>query len=548
MADISDIAVSFQRIRVNLGVLVGTDDRAMQKEMQDGIKKISDNIDKKIAVFEKSLQTDEELRIFAELNTRRADFSKGIDKVYARMISFKMQSASALLQSEWRAVEDEYRKSIDKLVEIKNTQAKQVDEANGKLAHNATVLMYALMGAAFVVSIGLGLLITSNVMGQLGEDPAYLHEVSSRIAGGDLDVAFRAHKKKRGVYAVMQGMVATMKTKIAEANEKSAQAAEQARLANLATGEAEEAKTKAERAKAEGMLQAAHQLEGVVEAVSSASEELSAQIEQSSRGSQEQAHRVGETAAAVEEMNATVLEVAKNAAQASETADGAKHKAQEGYRVVSRVVSGIGEVQTLASGMKTDMTTLGKQAEGIGQILNVISDIADQTNLLALNAAIEAARAGEAGRGFAVVADEVRKLAEKTMTATKEVGDAIRGIQDGTKQNIANVEHVVSKIGEATKLASESGEALNGIVTLVDATTDQVRSIATASEQQSAASEEINHSVEDINRISTETSNAMRQSAQAVEDLAHQAQVLKRLVDQMKDEGGDGSSGMPATS
>jgi methyl-accepting chemotaxis protein len=302
----------------------------------------------------------------------------------------------------------------------------------------------------------------------------------------------------------------------------------------------------AEKAKAEGMLQAAQQLESVVEIVTSASEQLSAQIEQSSRGSEEQARSISETATAMEEMNATVLEVAKNASNAAGTADQAKTKAEEGARAVSQVVKGIGQVQNQSQEMKIDMDNLGKQAEGIGQILNVISDIADQTNLLALNAAIEAARAGDAGRGFAVVADEVRKLAEKTMTATKEVGSAIRGIQDGTKKNIENVERTGKNIEEVTSLATNSGDALRQIVTLAEKTTDQVRSIATASEQQSATSEEINRSIESVNRISSETADGMRQSAQAVTELADQAQVLKQLIDEMKSDGGSSSTALPS--
>lgn len=298
----------------------------------------------------------------------------------------------------------------------------------------------------------------------------------------------------------------------------------------------------AERAKEEGMLQAAQQLESIVEIVTSASEELSAQIEQSSHGAEEQAGRVGETASAMEEMNATVLEVAKSASSAASTADQAKTKAAEGANVVTKVVQGIEEVQNQSHEMKNDMGILGRQAEGIGQILNVISDIADQTNLLALNAAIEAARAGDAGRGFAVVADEVRKLAEKTMTATKEVGDAIRGIQDGTKKNIENVDRSGRTIEEVTRLANNSGESLREIVSLAERTTDQVRSIATASEQQSATSEEINRSIESVNRISSETADAMRQSAQAVTELANQAQILKQLIDEMKSGSGDATA------
>jgi len=132
------------------------------------------------------------------------------------------------------------------------------------------------------------------------------------------------------------------------------------------------------------------------------------------------------------------------------------------------------------------------------------------------------------------VADEVRKLAEKTMTATKEVGDAISGIQHGTKKNLENVAHAVSNIEQATGLAHQSGEALQEIVQLVEVSADQVRSIAAASEEQSAASEEINKSIEEINRISSETASAMNQSAQAVGELANQAGNLRQLIEKMK--------------
>ncbi|KUG29562.1 methyl-accepting chemotaxis protein [hydrocarbon metagenome] len=336
----------------------------------------------------------------------------------------------------------------------------------------------------------------------------------------------------------MGNMVAALKDKIGEVERALQKAAEETQRAQQAMDEAQAAKEAADRAKAEGMLHAAGKLEGVVRVVNAASEELTARIDQSSRGAENQAQRVGETATSMEEMNATVLEVAKNASQAAETSDSAKKKAEEGAVVVDRVVSGVGLVRTQAFGLKQDMDTLGKQAEGIGRIMNVISDIADQTNLLALNAAIEAARAGDAGRGFAVVADEVRKLAEKTMTATKEVGEAIQGIQTGTTTNVRNVEQAVRTIEEATDLATRAGESLKEIVHLVDLAADQVRSIATASEQQSSASEEINRSIEEINAISAETSQAMREASGAVADMAGQARELTQLIEEMQAEGG----------
>ncbi|MDO9084552.1 MAG: methyl-accepting chemotaxis protein, partial [Humidesulfovibrio sp.] len=180
----------------------------------------------------------------------------------------------------------------------------------------------------------------------------------------------------------------------------------------------------------EKIARAAEAANAISDQVASASEELSAQIEQSSRGTEQQRARTGEAATAMEEMNATVMEVAKSASSAAELAEQAKRKAQEGAQLVDAVVSNINQINTRAEALKVDMGELGKQAQGIGQIMNVISDIADQTNLLALNAAIEAARAGDAGRGFAVVADEVRKLAEKTMTATNEVGAYIKAVQE----------------------------------------------------------------------------------------------------------------------
>jgi methyl-accepting chemotaxis protein len=278
------------------------------------------------------------------------------------------------------------------------------------------------------------------------------------------------------------------------------------------------------------ILVIAEQASGISTVLSEASQELFVQIEQVSEGARRQSERTTETATAMEEMNATVLEVAKNASQAADSAEAAKEKASAGEELVHRMVDSIHEVDKMTSAMRQNLNKLGAQAQDIGQIMNVISDIADQTNLLALNAAIEAARAGEAGRGFAVVADEVRKLAEKTMQATKEVGDAVRSIQDGTQASMADMDRAADVVAQSTGLAGEAGGALHEIVEIVDATTDQVRSIATASEEQSAASEEINRAVDDINSISNETASGMAQADQAVEQLAKQADDLKNLI------------------
>jgi len=185
--------------------------------------------------------------------------------------------------------------------------------------------------------------------------------------------------------------------------------------------------------------------------------------------------------------------------------------------------------------LKQNMADLGKQAEGIGQIIITIEDIADQTNLLALNAAIEAARAGEKGRGFAVVADEVRKLAEKTMSATREVARYIGTIQESTQKNIVSTESTVEFVQTSVKKSNESGQVLHEILELAEQTSDQVRAIATASEEQSAASEQITRSSDEINRIASEIAEAMSQSNKTVADLARLAQGLKKVIEEMQE-------------
>ncbi|MDR2603844.1 MAG: methyl-accepting chemotaxis protein, partial [Desulfovibrio sp.] len=278
------------------------------------------------------------------------------------------------------------------------------------------------------------------------------------------------------------------------------------------------------------MMKVAEQASGIAGRVAAASEELAAQVEQVSQGTETQRVSVESTASAMSEMNTTVLEVARNAGRASEQSGLTHDKAQNGADLVNQVVTSINNVNNVAATLQKNMQELGTQAESIGGVMNVISDIADQTNLLALNAAIEAARAGEAGRGFAVVADEVRKLAEKTMTATQEVGNSISAIQQSARVNIEEVVSAVNSISEATNLANSSGNALKEIVDLAAANSMVVTSIAAAAEEQSATSEEINKDIEEIRRIVNETAGGMAQSSSAVHELSRMAQDLNRVI------------------
>ncbi len=359
---------------------------------------------------------------------------------------------------------------------------------------------------------------------------------ASRVAGGELDTPLHVDQKDETGYLsqALITMVQTLKTKIAEADAKSAEAGEKAKQAQRAVEEATAAKAAAERARHDGMLAAANQLEQVVDIVSQASDNLARQIMKSEEGANQQATQIQETASSMDQMNATVLEVAQNAGQASELSAVTRQEAENGARVVQNSLQSIQSVQAQSVKLQEDMRALNDRAQDISQIMSVISDIADQTNLLALNAAIEAARAGEAGRGFAVVADEVRKLAEKTMESTAVVHNAITAIQGSAAQSMAQIEESAKTINEATRFAQQSGDSLTRIVSMTDSTADQVRVIATAAEEQSATSEEINRSINDINTISITTADSMHAAAQVVRSLAEQAKVLSTLLEEMK--------------
>ncbi len=392
-------------------------------------------------------------------------------------------------------------------------------------------VMWSVVGSAGI--LGLILLVVGLFAARKLTNPIRTTiDFAKDVAAGKLDrqLTFTRNDEIGDLANALREMVAAIKSKIAEAEAKSQEAKTQADLAGEAKARVEEALGQAEQARREGMLTAATQLEGVVQGISLVSRELSRQIDLTVEDMALQEKRTAEAATAMEQMNSTVLEVARSASSAAQQAGEARNKAQDGHTVVSKAVDAIGQVDRLATELESDMAALGEQARAISGIMGVISDIADQTNLLALNAAIEAARAGEAGRGFAVVADEVRKLAEKTMTATKEVGDSIRAIQNGTISNVQRVKNAAEAAKNASGLAGQSGASLQEIVRLVDETTGQVQAIAAAAEEQSASSEEINRIVEEVSRITASTATGMRTSGEGVAELAGRSRELESLI------------------
>jgi methyl-accepting chemotaxis protein len=269
-------------------------------------------------------------------------------------------------------------------------------------------------------------------------------------------------------------------------------------------------------------------------AVASASSEISCSTEQMASGANEQTTQTGEVASAVEEMTKTIIENSRNANETVVVARDARKAAQEGGDVVRSTIAAMKEIEHVVKNSATTIHKLGKSSSQIGEIISVIDDIADQTNLLALNAAIEAARAGEQGRGFAVVADEVRKLAERTTKATKEIADMITRIQHETNGAVQSMEAGTKKVDDGIQLADEAGKSLNDLVAISQRVTDMVTQIAAASEQQSSASEQISRNVEAINAVTSVSAAGTQQIARAAEDLNHLTEQLQTSVGRFK--------------
>ena len=264
--------------------------------------------------------------------------------------------------------------------------------------------------------------------------------------------------------------------------------------------------------------------------IASASHQLNASSELMSKGANEQAARAVQVATASEQMSQTVLNIAKNTSHIESSATDTTKLAKNGEEVVHRSVDKVKAIAKTIDQSAQLIRSLGERSNQIGEIVNVINDIADQTNLLALNAAIEAARAGEQGRGFAVVADEVRKLAERTGNSTAEIGTMVKSIQAEVHQVVVSMENITKEVKAGVNLSTETGDVLRSIANGVDQLHLMVQQIASAAEEMASSSEEINKDIATISNLSSETSGSSGQIASASGELSELSVSLENVV------------------
>lgn len=343
-------------------------------------------------------------------------------------------------------------------------------------------------------------------------------EAAEHIAEGDLTAEVHAKSEKDALGNAFAKMIANLRGLIGNVNEtvsglggakdQLAQSADQASQASQQI-----ASTTSQVA--QGTSQQASSAQEVSQSV----EQLSKAIEQVAQGAQTQAQSVGEADTLSQRVASGAEQVATNAEAAAEGARSASETAQNGAAMVQNTIEGMGRIKGTVEAASEEISKLGERSAEIGKIVAVIDDIAAQTNLLALNAAIEAARAGEQGRGFAVVADEVRQLAERVATATKEIADLIGGVQQGVDASVKAMADGATEMESGTKVAADAGAAIQQILSAVESVNEQIQQIASGSQDLKASGTEMTASVASIRSVveqNTAASEEMQASSATV--------------------------------
>lgn len=459
---------------------------SLRPQVERNIEALTRVIDAYLATY----LTAEEQRLADQVMLeRRAFLQEGVNPVFEAVERGQFDQAIQLYYQQLDPIFLRYREGIDALLKLQvDVAAEEYRQAESNFSSNLKMVIGMLV-LALAASGLIAMATVSTIMRAVDS----LETASARLADGDLLAAvdYQGRDELGRVAAAFNAMRLRMHEMITQ-------------VAN-ATGQ-----------------------------LAAASEETTAVTVQTSDGIRRQQSETEQVAAAMNEMSATVQDVARNAASAAEAAHAADADAANGRKVLARTVEVINMLAREVENATGVIRSLQDDSNNIGSVLDVIRAIAEQTNLLALNAAIEAARAGEAGRGFAVVADEVRTLASRTQQSTSEIQAMIEKLQGGAANAVKVMETGHRQAGEGVTQVAEAGAALESILQAVTTINDMNAQIASAAEQQSAVAEEINRNIVTVSEIAEQTSVGSQQTAATSEELAQLAAQLQSLVGQFR--------------
>ncbi|MCD5991131.1 MULTISPECIES: methyl-accepting chemotaxis protein [Pseudomonas] len=442
-----------------------------------------------VAAYAPLVRSPEESTKFQQFKEALANYLVAQDKLRQASLAKRDAEIPGLISGELKKYSDQMAPLVESLLELNRQGADAAVAESASEYISARNIIIAVLVLTAVLTVLLAVLLTRSIVRPLSEAV----RAAEDVARGDLTTT--AQVNGRDEVTRLQQALQTMQMNLRDTLQR---------------------------------------ISGSATQVASAAEELNAVTEEGSRSLQQQNNEIEQAATAVNEMTAAVEEVASNAVNTSTASQQSSTSAMQGRQRVQETVTAIQQMTTDVEVTSEQIRSLADQTQDIGKVLDVIRAIAEQTNLLALNAAIEAARAGEAGRGFAVVADEVRALAHRTQQSTQEIEVMVSGIQQGSSKAVASMQNSSSRAQSTLEVARSAGDALEEITRSVGEISDRNLVIASAAEEQAQVSREVDRNLVNIRDLSLQSADGAHQTNAASQELSRLAVELNQMVGQFK--------------
>ncbi|MGD0829638.1 MAG: methyl-accepting chemotaxis protein [Terracidiphilus sp.] len=490
MRTLGDIRYSVATIRRTDALLLLCDTSACTTRLTTKRKNYIDSYNKSIAEYAPMATRPGEPELLAAIRKNAAAYIAFSAQSRQLADSGQMpEAAKLLLQGDAVKVYNAVADAVETDVALNNKIGMDEGARTVQLVHTEILVVSAAMAIALLLCMAIGFVLTRAIVPPLEQATTALEEVAKKNLTVSVEV--RSQDETGRLSVALNSTVASMREV----------------LRSVATG---------------------------AETLSSAAGQLSARSQQSSANTLSQAGKISQIAAAAEEMTASIGEISKNIETASNVSRNSAEAANLGGTVMREAASTMQQISSASSSVEQKMTSLAARTEGIGRVVQVIQEISGQTNLLALNAAIEAARAGEHGRGFAVVAGEVRRLAERTRSATEEIAGSIGGIQEETRGTLEVMSHSRGAVETGLSETVRARASLEAIIESSKEVELQIQLIATASIEQTAASYEISEGANHISRLAAESSLAAKEDSLACKNLSGLASELDGIIRQFQ--------------
>ena len=482
---LGDMNQNILRLRTLTLRLLVTSDESLIKQDLDRIKGLRDSLDEAQKSYESVISTEEEAASYENFKQAKLSYLQEQSKITAAMQQSDRDAAIEVTNGTLNSHADSMAKALVELSEVNRLGATTAADTSSEVFTSARMWVIVMIVLALGLTVILAMIFTRSIVAPLAE----VVQVAEVVAGGNLtqSIEVRGTDEPARVMSALKSMQQSLRSTIQSISDSSTQLA-------------------------------------------SASEELSAVTEDSTRGLHQQNNEIEQAATAVNQMTSAVEEVARNAVSTSEASSESNRTAQHGREQVRQTVDSISHLADDVTHTASEVEQLAGQVRDISKVLDVIRSIAEQTNLLALNAAIEAARAGEAGRGFAVVADEVRALAHRTQQSTREIEQMVSGIQQGTDKAVNAMQNSNSRARSTLDVAKAAGQALDEIAAAISQINERNLVIASASEEQAQVAREVDRNLVNIRDLSMQSSAGANQTSAASQELSRLAVDLNALV------------------